>query len=74
MLIKMQLLGHTFPKNLTPIIRLVETSIFCAKIGLTCIFSTGCFFIGHWYLLQLIIGWTNYNWFVFQLGYMLSNL
>jgi hypothetical protein len=40
----MWLLGHTFPMKLTFITRLIETSFICTRIGLTSIFSIGCFF------------------------------
>jgi hypothetical protein len=41
----MQLLGHSFLKKLTLVIRSIETSLFCTKLGLTSRFIIGCLFI-----------------------------
>jgi len=40
----MQLLGHTFLKKLTFVIRFIKTSLFCTKLRLTGRFINGCLF------------------------------
>jgi hypothetical protein len=40
----MQLLRHIFLKKLTLVIKFIETSLLCSKLGLTGRFIIGCFF------------------------------
>jgi hypothetical protein len=50
-----RLLRHVFLKKLTPIIRLVETSLLCTELGLTSTFPTSCFSNG-----SLVLASTSY--------------
>jgi len=64
----MWLLKYTFPKKLTPITKLTETSLICTKLRLIGTFSTSCFFNK-----SLAFSSTN-SWVFAQSNYMLSNL
>jgi hypothetical protein len=62
-----QLLGHICLKELTPIIKFTEISLFHAKLRLISWFLTGCFIKGHYHPFEPVLVQTNHYPFFFSI-------